>query len=361
MKTLEENSKLNKLLIQLELKNVSDVHIKSGHSVFYRFAGDIKMINNISFTSEEIVENIKPILTQNIQDQFKNNMQSDFSFATSNETRYRANLYRTNSGISLALRRINNEAKSLEELAPYSVNTFKEILNLDKGLVIVCGPTGSGKSTTLTAIINYINNNFEKHIITIEDPIEFIHKSNKCLIDQREVGRDVNSFADALKAALREDPDIILVGEIRDSESIKYCLNAAETGHLVFTTLHTQTASKSIDRIVDSCEPNEKEIVRSMLSSSIQAVILQKLLKKADNTGVVAAFEILLGISSVRNLIRENKISQIDSIIQMSSKYGMIDMETSIKKLYENHIITEEEMKANLNNIEDNGKENKMY
>ncbi len=359
MKTLEENSKLNKLLIDLESRNVSDIHIKSDHNVFYRFMGDIKIINDILFNSEEIIENIKPILTQNIQDQFKNYMQSDFSFATSNETRYRANLYRTNTGISLALRRINSEAKTLEELAPFSVDTFKEILSLDKGLVIVCGPTGSGKSTTLTAIINYINNNFEKHIITIEDPIEFIHKSNKCLIDQREVGRDVNSFSDALRAALREDPDIILVGEIRDSESIKYCLNAAETGHLVFTTLHTQTASKSIDRIVDSCEPNEKEIIRSMLSSSIQAVILEKLLKRADKKGLVPAFEILLGISSVRNLIRENKISQIDSIIQMSSKYGMIDMETSIKKLYENHIITEEEMKNNLINIEDNG--NKMY
>ena len=359
MKTLEENGKLNKLLIDLESKNVSDVHIKSDHNVFYRFMGDIKTIGDILFSSEEIIENIKPILTQTIQTQFKESLQSDFSFATSNNTRYRANLYRTSTGISLALRRINSEAKTLEELAPFSVDTFKEILGLDKGLVIVCGPTGSGKSTTLTAIINYINSNFEKHIITIEDPIEFIHKSNKCLIDQREVGRDVNSFSDALRAALREDPDIILVGEIRDSESIKYCLNAAETGHLVFTTLHTQTASKSIDRIVDSCEPNEKEIVRSMLSSSIQAVILQKLLKKADNSGVVAAFEILLGISSVRNLIRENKISQIDSIIQMSSKYGMIDMETSIKKLYENHIITEDEMKNNLINVEDNG--NKMY
>lgn len=359
MKTLEENSKLNKLLIDLESKNVSDVHIKSDHNVFYRFMGDIKTIGDILFSSEEIIENIKPILTQTIQTQFKESLQSDFSFATSNNTRYRANLYRTNTGISLALRRINSEAKTLEELAPFSVDTFKEILGLDKGLVIVCGPTGSGKSTTLTAIINYINSNFEKHIITIEDPIEFIHKSNKCLIDQREVGRDVNSFSDALRAALREDPDIILVGEIRDAESIKYCLNAAETGHLVFTTLHTQTASKSIDRIVDSCEPNEKEIVRSMLSSSIQAVILQKLLKRADNSGVVAAFEILLGISSVRNLIRENKISQIDSIIQMSSKYGMIDMETSIKKLYENHIITEDEMKNNLINVEDNG--NKMY
>ena len=359
MKTLEENGKLNKLLIDLESKNVSDVHIKSDHNIFYRFMGDIKTIGDILFSSEEIIENIKPILTQTIQTQFKESLQSDFSFATSNNTRYRANLYRTNTGISLALRRINSEAKTLEELAPFSVDTFKEILGLDKGLVIVCGPTGSGKSTTLTAIINYINNNFEKHIITIEDPIEFVHKSNKCLIDQREVGRDVNSFSDALRAALREDPDIILVGEIRDSESIKYCLNAAETGHLVFTTLHTQTASKSIDRIVDSCEPNEKEIVRSMLSSSIQAVILQKLLKKADNSGVVAAFEILLGISSVRNLIRENKISQIDSIIQMSSKYGMIDMETSIKKLYENHIITEDEMKNNLINVEDNG--NKMY
>lgn len=359
MKTLEENSKLDKLLIELEIKNVSDIHIKSDHNVFYRFLGNIKIIDDVSFTDKEIIENIKPILTQSIQTDFKNSMQSDFSFATSNKTRYRANLYRTNSGISLALRKINNKAKTLEELAPYSVDTFKEIVSLSKGLVIVCGSTGSGKSTTLTAIIDYINSNYEKHIITIEDPIEFVHKSKKCLIDQREVGSDVNSFSDALKAALREDPDIILVGEIRDAESIKYCLNAAETGHLVFTTLHTQTASKSIDRIVDSCEPNEKEIVRTMLSSSIQAVILQKLLKKADNSGVVPAFEILLGIGSVRNLIRENKISQIDSIIQMSSKYGMIDMETSIKKLYEKHIITEEEMNNNLIKVENNG--NKMH
>ena len=350
MQTLDANSFLDKTL--RELGNASDIHIKSGHEVFYRLNGDIKKIENSVYSAKNIINDLKPVLTDRIQAQFKSSMQSDFSLCASDNTRYRANLYRTNSGISLALRKINNEVKSFDDSG--TTELFSKIASLQKGLVIVSGPTGSGKSTTLTAMVDYINSNFEKHIITIEDPIEFIHTNKKCLIDQREVGRDVNSFADALRAALREDPDIILVGEVRDSESIKYCLNAAETGHLVFTTLHTQTAAKSIDRIVDSCEAGEKEIVRSMLSSSIQAVILQKLLKRADGNGMVPAFEVLLGINSVRNLIRENKISQIDSIIQMSSKYGMIDMKTSVKTLFEKGIITEEEMKENLTNVEDN-------
>ena len=354
MTTLDKDSNLDKLLLELEVPSISDIHLKSDHEVFYRTTGDIKRMPNIIYSAEDIINNMKPVLTERIQEQFKSSMQSDFAFSTSNGTRYRANLYRTSSGISLALRRINNTAVTLEELG--ATDIFKKIATLQKGLVIVSGPTGSGKSTTLTAIIDYINKNFEKHIITIEDPVEFLHKSDKCLIDQREVGRDVNSFADALKSALREDPDIILVGEIRDAESIKYCLNAAETGHLVFTTLHTQSAAKAIDRIVDSCEANEKEIVRSMLSSSIQAVILQKLLKRADGKSRVPAFEVLLGISSVRNLIRENKISQIDSIIQMSSKYGMIDMKTSIEDLFARDIITKEEMEENLINVNEDDK-----
>lgn len=350
--TLNEGNYLNNILIELGNKSVSDIHIKSNSKIYYRLNGDIKIFEDSKeLTSDEIMMNLDPVLNDRVKSFFVQNMQADFGFTTSSGIRYRANLYRTTDGISLALRIINNKLLSLDELKVPEV--FKKIASLQTGLVIISGPTGSGKSTTLNSLIDYINENYCKHIITLEDPIEFIHTNKKCLIDQREIGNDATSFGTAIKAALREDPDIILIGEIRDSESIKECLNAAETGHLVFTTMHTQTASKSVDRIIDSCEANEKELVRSMLSTSIQAVVLQKLLKTRDNNSRIAAFEVLLGINSVRNLIRENKIANIDSMIQIGSKYGMISMKNSIEQLYANGLISKEERDKNLINLND--------
>ena len=350
--SLPTENYLDNLLLSLKGKNVSDIHIKSSHKVYCRINGDIIVLEESKeFSADDIINNLQTVLNNRIKNEFMQNMQVDFGFSDSTGTRYRANLYKTTGGVSLALRTINSNVIPLDELGAPEV--IKKIANLQKGLVIISGPTGSGKSTTLNSIIDYINTNHKKHIITLEDPIEFIHTNKKCLIDQREIGNDAKSFSYGIKSALREDPDIILIGEIRDAESIKECLNAAETGHLVFTTMHTQTASKSIDRIVDSCEASEKELVRSMLSTSIQAVILQKLIKTRDEKSRVPAFEVMLGVNSIRNLIRENKISNIDSMIQMGSKYGMIDMKTSIENLYNKSIISKEEMDNNLINLND--------
>lgn len=354
MALLAEDNFLNKVLLTLAEKQASDVHLKSGYKIYYRFLGEIKIYEESPvLTNEIILSYLKTVINEKVSNEFKINKQSDFGFNTSDSTRYRANLYKTNSGYSLALRRINNKASTFEDLNAPSI--FKQIAKLEKGLIIISGPTGSGKSTTLNSMINYINLNYEKHIITIEDPIEFVHTNQKSLINQREIGTDAVSFALALKSALREDPDIILIGEMRDAETIKEALRAAETGHLVFATMHTQTAAKSIDRIVDSCESGEKEMVRTMVSSSIQAIILQKLVKHINGETRIAAYEILLGTSAVRNLIRENKINQIDSMIQTGKKFGMIDMETYLKLLFEKGMITREELDENTVKL---GKEN---
>ena len=354
MAKLKETNIFNSILIELEQQGVSDIHLKSGYKIYYRLFGDIKVYEKSEvLNNSTLISYIAEVFTEKIKIDFKNTNQADFGFATSNNTRYRANLFRTSTGYALSLRRINNFIASFEDL--HAPEIFKEIATLQKGLVIVSGPTGCGKSTTITSIIDYINSNYCKHIITIEDPIEFIHHNKNCLINQREVGVDAKSFSLAIKAALREDPDIILLGEIRDPETIKECLIAAETGHLVFTTMHTQTAAKSVDRIIETCQPEEKEMVRSMLSTSLQAVILQKLLKRKDGDGRIAAFEILLGTSAIRNLIKENRIAQIDSMLQTGKKFGMVDMNTSIQKLFNDGYISKEEMDANIQKL---GKEN---
>ncbi|MDR2760217.1 MAG: PilT/PilU family type 4a pilus ATPase [Rickettsiales bacterium] len=347
---LAEENVLNRILISLEATNrVSDVHIKSGSKIRYREIGDIKTLEGAAIDGKNLIAMMQEIFNEKIKTDFKDNKQADFGFATSNNTRYRANLFCTNTGCALSLRRIDNKILTFEQIGLPPI--IKKIAGLQKGLVIISGPTGSGKSTTLNSIIDFINENYRKHIITVEDPIEFIHQSKQCLINQREIGVDAKSFSLAIKSALREDPDIILLGEIRDAETIKECLTAAETGHLVLATMHTVSAAKSIDRIVDTCSSVEKDMVRTMLSSSLQAVILQKLLRKKDGSGRVCAFEILLGTNAVRNLIKENKIEQIDSMIQTGSKYGMVDMTSSMTALYKSAVISMEEFNENSINL----------
>jgi twitching motility protein PilT len=252
---------------------------------------------------------------------FEDELEVDFSFAVPNLARFRVNAFNQDRGAAAVFRTIPSKVLSLEDLNAPKV--FQDLCMKPRGIVLVTGPTGSGKSTTLAGMINHINENVLGHILTVEDPIEFVHESKKCLINQRELGPDTHSFANALKSALREDPDIVLVGEMRDLETIRLALTAAETGHLVFGTLHTSSAAKTVDRIVDVFPAAEKDMVRAMLSESLQAVIAQTLLKKRDGNGRIAAHEIMIGTPAIRNLIRENKIAQMYSIIQTSQGMGM--------------------------------------
>jgi twitching motility protein PilT len=282
---------------------------------------------------------IYSIMTDQQRSEYERDLEIDFAISFGNNLRFRVNAFNSLNGPAAVLRSIPNQVNTLDELGAPEI--LKKLCELHKGLVLVTGPTGSGKSTTLAAMINQININDSKHIITIEDPVEFIHTSKKSLINQREVGRNTRSFAKALRSALREDPDVILVGELRDMETIHLAITAAETGHLVLATLHTSSAPKTIDRIIDVFPAGDKEMVRSMLSISLEAVITQTLLKNKDG-GRVAAHEIMLGTPAVRNLIREARISQLHSLIQMGSKFGMVTMKDCIIGLLNQNIITEE-------------------
>jgi twitching motility protein PilT len=273
--------------------------------------------------------------------EFAEEMELDFSFSFQNDARFRVNAFMNSFGPAAALRLVPRGVKSLDDLGVPPI--VRQLSELDKGLVLVTGPTGSGKSTTLAAMLDHINSRYARHIITIEDPVEFVHASKRGLVNHREVGRDTKSFARALKSALREDPDVILVGELRDHESISLALTAAETGHLVLATLHTSSAAKTIDRIVDVFPAGDKEMVRTMLAGSLQAVIAQVLLRRCDVVGRIAAFEILTGTPAVRNLIRENQIPQIFSMMQMGQRFGMQTMTDSIESLVKRGIVTESE------------------
>lgn len=266
-------------------------------------------------------------------------METDFSFEVPGVARFRVNAFNQNRGAGAVFRTIPSKVLSMEELGMGEV--FRKITDVPRGLVLVTGPTGSGKSTTLAAMVDYLNSNKHHHILTIEDPIEFVHESKKCLVNQREVHRDTLGFAEALRSALREDPDIILVGEMRDLETIRLALTAAETGHLVFGTLHTTSAAKTIDRVVDVFPAQEKSMVRSMLSESLQAVISQTLVKKVGG-GRVAAHEIMIGTPAIRNLIREDKVAQMYSSIQTGGSLGMQTLDMSLKELVTRGLITRE-------------------
>lgn len=310
--------------------NASDLHLSAGLPPMIRVDGDIRRINVPALDHKQVHSLIYDIMNDKQRKDFEEFFETDFSFEIPGLARFRVNAFNHNRGAGGVFRTIPSRILSLEELGCPTV--FKEISDVPRGIVLVTGPTGSGKSTTLAAMVDYKNNNEFGHILTVEDPIEFVHESKKCLVNQREVHRDTLGFNEALRSALREDPDIILVGEMRDLETIRLALSAAETGHLVFGTLHTSSAAKTIDRIIDVFPAAEKDMVRSMLSESLRAVIAQTLLKKIGG-GRIAAHEIMIGNPAIRNLIRENKVAQMYSAIQTGQAVGMQTLDQCLKDL----------------------------
>jgi twitching motility protein PilT len=309
-------------LLAFAVKNkASDLHLSAGLPPMIRVHGDIRRINLPPMEHEDVHAMVYDIMSDAQRKTYEENLECDFSFAVPNLARFRVNAFVQARGAAAAFRTIPSKVLSLEELNAPKV--FAEMTNRPRGLILCTGPTGSGKSTTLAAMVNHVNENEYGHILTIEDPIEFLHESKKCLLNQRELGPHTLSFPNALRSALREDPDYILVGEMRDLETIRLALTAAETGHLVFATLHTSSAAKTIDRIIDVFPAAEKDMVRSMLSESLVSVISQTLLKTKDGQGRIAAHEIMVGTPAIRNLIRENKVAQMYSAIQTSQAVGM--------------------------------------
>ncbi len=328
---------ISELLTFSVKSNASDLHLSAGLPPMIRVDGDIRRINIPALDHKEVHALIYDIMNDKQRRDYEEFLETDFSFALPGVARFRVNAFNQERGAAAVFRTIPSEILSLEQLkAP---RFFEEVCKKPRGLILVTGPTGSGKSTTLAAMINHINNTEYAHILTVEDPIEFVHESKKCLINQREVHRDTLGFNEALRSALREDPDIILVGEMRDLETIRLALTAAETGHLVFGTLHTTSAAKTIDRIIDVFPAAEKDMIRSMLSESLQAVISQTLLKKIGG-GRIAAHEIMVGTPAIRNLIREAKVAQMYSAIQTGRKEGMQTLDQNLKELVDQGLIT---------------------
>ena len=325
-------------LLTFSAKNkASDLHLSSGEPPMIRVDGDIRRINVPAMDNTEVRAMVYDIMNDKQRKDFEEFLEADFSFEIPGLARFRVNAFNQNRGAAAVFRTIPSEVLTLDDLGAPDI--FKTITDNPRGIVLVTGPTGSGKSTTLAAMIDYKNDKANEHILTIEDPIEFVHKSKKCLINQREVHRDTLGFSEALRSALREDPDIILVGELRDLETIELALTAAETGHLVFGTLHTSSAAKTIDRIIDVFPAAEKAMVRSMLSESLRAVISQSLLKKVGG-GRIAAHEIMIGTPAIRNLIREDKVPQMYSAIQTGGAVGMQTLDQSLQDLLRRQKIT---------------------
>jgi twitching motility protein PilT len=326
-------------LLAFSVKNkASDLHLSAGLPPMIRVHGDVRRINLPPLEHSDVHGMIYDIMNDGQRKHYEEVLECDFSFAIPGLARFRVNAFNQDRGAAAVLRTIPSKVLTLEQLnAPKS---FADLALRPRGLVLVTGPTGSGKSTTLAAMINHLNETEYAHILTVEDPIEFVHESKKCLINQREVGPHTMSFNNALRSALREDPDAILVGELRDLETIRLALTAAETGHLVFGTLHTSSAAKTIDRIVDVFPGEEKEMVRAMLSESLQAVVSQTLLKTKDGSGRVAAHEIMLGTPAIRNLIREAKVAQMYSSIQTGSNVGMQTLDQNLTDLVRRNVIS---------------------
>jgi twitching motility protein PilT len=331
---------ISQLLAFSVKQNASDLHLSGGLPPMIRVDGDMRRINLPPLEHKEVFDLIYDIMNDRQRKAYDEHLETDFSFEIPNLARFRVNVFNQNRGAAAVFRTIPSEVLTLEELDAPKV--FREISGLPRGLVLVTGPTGSGKSTTLAAMVNHKNETELGHILTIEDPIEFVHASQKCLVNQREVERDTHSFAAALRSALREDPDTILVGELRDLETIRLALTAAETGHLVFGTLHTSSAAKTIDRIIDVFPGAEKDMVRAMLSESLRAVISQTLLKKKAG-GRVAAHEIMMGTPAIRNLIREGKIAQMYSAIQTGQSAGMQTLDQCLQDLVRRGVVARDE------------------
>jgi twitching motility protein PilT len=333
---------ISELLIFAVKNKASDLHVSAGEPPVVRIHGEMRRIEGPPLENEAIHRMIYDILNDEQRKTYEEHLEIDFSFALGEYGRFRVNVFKQNRGDAAVFRTIPNTIPTFEELGLPKI--LMDLSRLEKGLVLVTGPTGSGKSTTLAAMLDLVNTELKGHVITIEDPIEFVHPCKSCLVNQRELGPHTHSFANALRSALREDPDVILVGEMRDLETISLALTAAETGHLVFGTLHTSGAPKTIDRIVDVFPGAQQNQVRSMLSESLQAVVTQALFMRRDGRGRVAGFEIMTGTPAVRNLIRENKIAQIPSMMQTSKGVGMQTMEASVKDLMARNLVTQEEV-----------------
>ncbi|NOZ02025.1 MAG: type IV pilus twitching motility protein PilT [Deltaproteobacteria bacterium] len=334
-------AKLDGLFMHMMKKDASDLHIASGSAPFIRINGDLFQIDMKPLTHEQNFQMFNELMDDRNREELERKHQVDFVYAMGDKARFRANVFLQRRGVSAVFRIIPSKILSAEDLnlpAP-----IIKLCGLKKGLVLVTGPTGSGKSTTLAAMVDHINRTRQDHILTIEDPIEFVHRNKKCLVTQRQIGDNVDTFADSLRAALREDPDIILVGEMRDLETISQAITAAETGHLVFGTLHTTSAPKTVDRVIDAFPTTQQEQIRTMLAESLKGVIAQALLKRADRKGRIAAYEILLGTPALGALIRENKTFQLPSLIQTQRAIGMCLMDQALVDLVKQSLVEPDE------------------
>ena len=332
-------------LLAFAVKNkASDLHLSAGLPPMIRVHGDVRRLNVEPLDHERVHAMVYDVMNDAQRKQFEDVLECDFSFEVPGLSRFRVNAFNQHRGAGAVFRAIPSKVLTLEQLATPAL--FAELAMRPRGLVLVTGPTGSGKSTTLAAMVDHRNEHDQGHILTVEDPIEFVHESKRCLVNQREVGPHTRSFAHALRSALREDPDVILVGEMRDLETIRLAITAAETGHLVFGTLHTSSAAKTLDRIVDVFPAAEKEMVRTMVSESLVAVISQALCRRADGTGRVAAHEIMVGTPAVRNLIRENKTAQMYSAIQTGQSFGMQTLDQSLADLVRRRLVAPVEARS---------------